>query len=124
MCNDVKRVRKQPVGERVVHQESRYCQQMGITRMCDAIALECTKVIGIAQLRSQLLEDGPIELFTLVTDFLLEMLFQISRDPIIVQECVVDIEQENDDRRWHAISSPRITRLLSRFRMFTTSTPL
>src|SRR5262249_15025105 len=92
----VDRARIEPVCERVVHQEARYGQQRVITRMADARVLERAQVVGVAELRAELLEDLEVLLRAFRADLLHEVAPQVERHPIVVEQGVVDVEEDDD----------------------------
>ena len=61
-----------------------------------AITLKSAEVVGIAKARAMAFEDFPVEFCALSTNFLDEMLFEIGGDAIVVEQCVIDVEEENE----------------------------
>jgi len=60
-----------------------------------AVTLQCTEVVGVAKLLSKLLENLPVLLYARGTDLALEKAAHVERHPIVVEQCVIDIEQED-----------------------------
>src|SRR5262249_42090332 len=94
--DDVERSRVQAVGEWVVHQVGGHCEQVDVRRMLDTVALQGAEVISISELREQLFKDRPIAVAAGGAEFAFEMALQIGLDPVVVQQCIVDIDQEDD----------------------------
>jgi hypothetical protein len=102
MCHDRERARVETFGERIVEQEVRHLQQpvVAVAVVIDrvAIALQRAEVVDVTELGAELLEDRPVALGARSTEFALEMLPQVGDDPVVVEQRVVDIEQEDDAR--------------------------
>ena len=64
--------------------------------MLDPIALQGAKIIAIAQLGEQLLEDRPVPLATGNSEFAVEVAFDVVLDTVVVEQRVVHIDQKND----------------------------
>jgi hypothetical protein len=60
------------------------------------VALECPEVVGVAQLGTERLEDRPVPLLTIRSDFVGEVALEIGRDSVVVEQRVVDVEQEHN----------------------------
>ena len=65
---------------------------MNVPGVCDPVPLQGAKVVAIAELGKQLLEDGPVLITAIGAEFLLQMSLQISLDAIIVQQRVVNVD--------------------------------
>src|SRR3989442_13569273 len=74
--------------------------------MLHPIALQGTEIVRVAQLGSQLLEDGPVPLLPLASHLALEVSLEIGRDGIVVEQRVVDIEQEGNRIRSRHRATP------------------
>src|SRR5262249_44629724 len=61
----------------------------------EAVALERTEVVGVAQLLPDLLEERPVARARRCGDFSLEALAQVGAEPIVVEQGVVDVQQEH-----------------------------
>src|SRR5215831_3244515 len=100
-------VRVEPLSERVVHEEGGHRQQLHLARMFDTEALEGADIVAIAQLGEQILQDSPIAGAGSDPIGLIEMVLQVLLDPVIVEQCVVDIDEEDDRmRQCHAALLP------------------
>src|ERR1700757_412189 len=67
--------------------------------MLHAITLEGADIVAKSQLGKKTLENIPIALARLDAEPLVEMVSQILLDPIVVQQRVVDIDEENNRRK-------------------------
>jgi hypothetical protein len=63
--------------------------------MLDPVELKCPQVVRIPKLRTQLLEDRPIPLLTVMTHLVVKVAHQIGNHPVIVEEGVVHVHEEN-----------------------------
>ena len=99
VLNYLERIGKETLGERIVDQKIRYAQQIRCARMFSSVPLQSAKVIRIAQFGPQLLENLPIFLRSIRADFAREMALQICCDSVIIQQCIVYVEQEDDATR-------------------------
>src|SRR5512140_783157 len=111
--------RIEPVRKRIVHEERGHLQQARIVRVIETVALQGAEVIRVTQLGSQLLEDLPIAIPALGPELAREVRAQIVLHPIVVEQRVVAVEQEDDFCGIHAAASshrrkpPRIALALS-----------
>ena len=94
--DDVERAWIEAVRERVVQQERREHEHVGIARVLDPVALQRAQVVGVAELGAQRLEDRPVALLQHGPDRAREVTLEIGGDPIVVEQRVVDVEQEHD----------------------------
>jgi hypothetical protein len=92
----IERIRKQSIRKWIVHQKMRDRQYLWIAWMLDPKALERPQVVGVAEFRSQPLEDRPVVFLPFVPHRLFKMALKIGRHPIVVEEGVVDIEEKHD----------------------------
>src|SRR5262245_46702556 len=67
-----------------------------IARALDAVALQRTEVVGVAQFRAKLLEDLPVAPLAVGPRRLQEMTPQIGDHRVVVEQRVVDVEQKDD----------------------------
>src|SRR5205085_4376654 len=67
------RARVEPVRKRVVHQEERHPQQLRIVEVLEAIALQRAQVVGVSELRAQLLENRPVAVASGAAELALQM---------------------------------------------------
>src|SRR5262249_15007568 len=65
-------------------------------RVLHAVALQGAEVVGVAQLGPQLLEQGPVALLPLGPEGGGQVGAQVGGHPVVVQQGVVDVEQEDD----------------------------
>lgn len=96
MLKDIKRVRIKPVGKGIIDQEARNDQQPWVSRVLDAIALQRSEVIGVTEFGTELFEQRPITVGSIKTNFALKVKFEVGNDVVVVQQCVVHVEQEDD----------------------------
>src|SRR3954447_13361999 len=64
--------------------------------MFDAVALQRAKVVTIAQLDKKGLKNCPVPIATCRTVFALKIRLDISLDAVVVEKCIVDVDQEYD----------------------------
>jgi hypothetical protein len=94
--DDLERAREEPIGEGVIDQERGEREKVRIARVFEAVALERSQVIGVAQLPAQILEQGPIALLPLGADLLVQEPLEVAGNPVVVEERVVDVEKKDD----------------------------
>jgi len=92
----VERPREEPVRERVIHEERGQAEHVGIARVLDAVALECPKVVGVAELGTERFENRPVPFLTIRSDLVGEVALEIGRDAVVVEQRVVDVEQTHN----------------------------
>src|SRR6266851_883248 len=108
---DLKGGRIQLVGERVIHEEGGHRQQLHLARVFDAIALEGSDIVAIAELHEQILQNPPIALAGGEAKGALEMVLQVLLDPVIMEQRVVYVDEEDDRMtRFHAALPLRLWR--------------
>lgn len=93
--NNVERIRKQAVSERIVDQIRRNGKQMRIVRVPQPIPLQCPKIIGIAKLVTEFFENIPVNLAPRRADLFVQKLTQVLSHAVVVEQGVVDVEEEN-----------------------------
>lgn len=89
-------LRVEAVRERILEQEVRHRHHVRIVRVVGPVALQCAQVVGVPELGPQLLEDRPAAPLPLGADLALQMAFQIGGDPVVVEQGVIHVEQEDD----------------------------
>jgi hypothetical protein len=94
----VEGIRVEPRGEGIIDEEMRDGEQAGITGVFDAVALERAEIVGVAELGAELFEDFPVALLTLRADLLFQMVLEVVRNAVIVEQGVVDVEEEDEVR--------------------------
>src|SRR6476660_1391412 len=99
MLNDLERIGKKTLGERIIDQKIRHAKQLLGVRMFGPIPLQSTEVIRIAQFGPELLENPPIFLRSVRADFAGEVALQICSHSVVIQQRVVYVEQEDDASR-------------------------
>ena len=97
--NRGERIGEKTLGERIVDEKIRHTKQLLGVRMFGSISLQSAEVIRIAQFGSQLLENLPIFLRSIRANSAREMTLQICCDSVVIQQCVVYVEQEDDATR-------------------------
>jgi hypothetical protein len=95
VVDGIERLGKEAVGERVVDHEVGDFEKLGIAGTLDAIALEGSQVVGVAEFGAELLEDLPVTLSSFGADFDLKMALEVGGDAVVVDERVVDVEEKN-----------------------------
>jgi hypothetical protein len=80
------------VGERIVDEEARDLEQARLARIGEAEALERAEVVGVPELRAQLLEELPVALLALLAEGLGEMRAEVAGNSVVVEQRVVDVE--------------------------------
>src|ERR1700746_2395083 len=95
MIDYIKRVRIEPRGKGIVHQKMGDCEQSRIARIGDSISLQRAQIIGVSEFTAQLLKEFPVALLSLVTYLLFQMTLQVFGHTVIVQQCVVYVEEEH-----------------------------
>jgi hypothetical protein len=75
-----------------VHEETRYLEQARLARVGEAEALERAEVVGVPELRAQLLEELPVALLALLAEGLGEMRAEVAGNSVVVEQRVVDVE--------------------------------
>src|SRR5215469_18373743 len=69
--------------------------------MFDPVALQRTEIVAVAQFVKQLLEDRPIPVAASSTELAFEVAPQIGLDVVVVDQCVVDVDEEDGGVRGH-----------------------
>ncbi len=86
----------EPIGEGVVHQIGGHRQELYISRVLDPIALQRAKIVAVAQIGEQLLEDRPVAVATGGAELALQMALKIGLNAVVVEQGVIDIDKEDD----------------------------
>src|SRR5215472_10547519 len=74
---------------------------MDVPRVFDPVALQRAEIVAIAQFVEQLLEDCPISVAAGSPELALEVAPQIGLDVVVVDQCVVDVDEEYGGVRGH-----------------------
>ena len=69
---------------------------MRLVRTLNAVPLQSSQIVGISKLLSQLLEQRPVSLLAVLAHFAGQMAFQIGCNAVVIQQCVIHIDEEND----------------------------
>jgi len=96
---------KQPRGERIVEEIGRHPQEFDFARMLDTETLQRAQIVPIPELGKKVVENPPIAVAGVAAVSALEMILQILLYAIVVEQCIVDIDQEDDrmrPRHWGA----------------------
>ena len=88
--------REQTICERIIDEEGRHGKQLDVTRMLAPIPLQRTEVVAIAELGEKVFQDAPVAVASDAAIRTLEMIFQVLLNPVVVEQRVVDVDQEND----------------------------
>jgi len=75
-----------------VDEEARDLEQARLARVGEAEALERAEVVGVPELRAQLLEELPVALLALLAEGLGEMRAEVAGNSVVVEQRVVDVE--------------------------------
>jgi len=75
-----------------VDEEARDLEQARLARIGEAEALERAEVVGVPELRAQLLEELPVALLALLAEGLGEMRAEVAGNSVVVEQRVVDVE--------------------------------
>ena len=65
-------------------------------RILAPVSLQRAQIIGITEFAPQLLEEAPVTLRVVGTDLAFKVTLEIGRDSIVVEQCIIHVEQEND----------------------------
>src|SRR5882724_9552808 len=98
---DVERSRIEAIGERVVDQVRRHRHEVQVLRVLGPVALERAEVVAIAELDEERLENRPVPLTTRGAELPLEMALEVVLNPVVVQQRVVHVDQEDDGGGGH-----------------------
>ncbi len=96
-------------GEWVFEHEFRHVQQLGTVFKPGAKRLQRREVVGASQLLAQRREQIPVALALVGAECAVEALAEIDREAVVVEQCVVDVEQKHDAglrRHGGGISAP------------------
>ena len=64
--------------------------------MLGAKALQCSEIVAVAEFREQVFQDSPIAIARITSVGAFEMVFQVLLYPVVIEQRVVDVEQEDD----------------------------
>ena len=73
---------------------------MDVRWVFDPITLQSAEIVAISELCKQLFEDHPVTIAARSAEHPFEMKLEVGLDPVVVQQCIIDIDQEND-RVWN-----------------------
>ena len=88
--------RIEAIGEGIIDQPTRHSQHLRSMQILRPVTLQRAEVIGVAELAPQLFENLPIAIAGGGAVGLFEVFAQMRLHPIVVDERVVDVEQEDD----------------------------
>src|SRR5215468_10814887 len=94
--NHGERIGEKALHERIVDEKIRHTKQLLGVWMFGSISLQSAEVVRIAQFGSQLLKNLPIFPRSFRADLADEVALQICCDSVVIQQCVVYVEQEHD----------------------------
>src|SRR5262252_3749284 len=69
---------------------------MHVLRVFDTVSLQSTEIVPIPQFSEEVLENCPVPIATGGTVPALEVGLDVSLDVVVVEKCVIDIDQEHD----------------------------
>src|SRR5262249_49226863 len=90
----------QTVGEWIIDQPVRHAQHIWPMDLLHSKSLQRTEVIDVSQFAPQFFKDLPIPIASDRAICLLQVFFEISLYPIVVEERVVNVKQEHDSGRF------------------------
>jgi hypothetical protein len=99
MLHGAQGARIQAVGKRVVDQPARHAQHLRAMHLFDSKPLKRTQVIDVSQFLSQFFKDCPVPVASRNAIPPLQVLPEIILHTIVVDEHVIDIEEEDNNRR-------------------------
>ena len=73
--------------------------ELHVLRMLDAVALQRAKVIPVPELSEECLENHPVPIAAGGTVVPLQMSLDVGLDVVVVEKCIVDIDQKDDGVR-------------------------
>src|SRR5438445_12664546 len=97
MLHNIERIGEQAIRKGVIYEEVRDSEEMRIVRILDPIALKGAQIIDIAELRTQLLQDSPVELLPLVPDLVILMTLKIGSVRIVNKQRIVHTVEKADE---------------------------
>ncbi|MGK2934279.1 MAG: hypothetical protein ACSLFE_03425 [Gemmatimonadaceae bacterium] len=92
----VESARVEPLSEGVVEQIRREEEQPRVVQVIETIPLQRTQVVGVAELAPELLEDGPVVVCSVAAALPLEVRPVVHQHGVVVEACVVHVEEEHD----------------------------
>ena len=95
---DVERPCVQPVGERVAEEVAGRLEQARISIRPLPPLLHGTEIVAKAELDEPPLLDRPVALRELLAERLDEVRLQVVANPVVVEQCVVDVDEEGHRR--------------------------
>src|SRR5581483_2123824 len=98
VLKDFQRLGIEPARKGIVDEEARHEQQLRLVEILQTIALQGAEIIGIPELGTQSLEQGPVTIAMRPAELPLEVPAQVILYGIVVEQCVVDIEKEHERR--------------------------
>ncbi|HUC70131.1 MAG TPA: hypothetical protein VMS01_02960 [Stellaceae bacterium] len=90
----IERTRIYPIGKRVIDQPRGHRQEMNVLGVLDPIALQGSEIVAVAEIGEELLKDRPVAVAADGPELAFEMAAQIGLDAVVVERCVIDIDQE------------------------------
>jgi hypothetical protein len=76
-----------------------------IFRVLDPVALQGAEIIAVAQVSEELFENRPVSVAAGGPELTFKVALEIILNTVIVEECVVDIDQKNNWARRHEAAS-------------------
>ena len=67
---------------------------MNVLGVLDPIALQGSEMVAVAEIGEELLKDRPVAVAADGPELAFEMAAQIGLDAVVVERCVIDIDQE------------------------------
>jgi hypothetical protein len=66
----------------------------------DTVPLQCTEIVSIPQFDKQVVENYPVPVATGGTVLALEVDLDVSLDVVVVEKCIVDVDQKDNLVHW------------------------
>ena len=96
MFHRVERAGIKTLREGIVDQPIGHPEDSRIVQIVEPVTFERAEIVGIAEFRPQRLEDRPVAVAGVRAEGRCEMRAEVVLDPVIVQQRVVDVEQEDN----------------------------
>ena len=73
--------------------------------MFDPVALQGPEIIAVTQIREELFENRPVPIAAGRPELPFQVALEVILDTVVVDECVVDVDQKNNWARGHDAAS-------------------
>jgi hypothetical protein len=79
---------------------------VGLVGVFDAVALQCSQVVPVAQFGHQLFQDRPVALPGRGPVLALQVSLNVVLNTVVFEQGIIHIDQEDDPVSWHHDASP------------------